>query len=127
MRTSEMSGEPEILEHGQTAPIEMAGAWGRSAGGKEKGSVMQSMEALDDLFEGEDGPGDKGLEAAGQANTGSAQVRARRRPDKSATRSDSDKDLEPEKHSKKAKHEKRREQVATPAIMQDSFFGDESE
>jgi hypothetical protein len=134
MRASEMSGEPEVLEHGQTVPIETTGPWessfdknerSASAEGKEKGSVMQNSEASDGLLEGEDGPGDKDLEASGQANTRSAQVRAKRRPDKSATRSD--KHLKLEKHPKNAKHEKRREAVATPAIMQDSFFGDESE
>jgi hypothetical protein len=133
MHAGEISGEPETLEHRQSISIETTGHWEssvekneRRARGKEKGKARQNMEASDDFFEGEDGTGDKDLEAGEQANTRSAEVQAKQRQDKSATRSD--KQPKPaEKRLKKAKPKKRREEAATPAIIQDSFFDDESD
>ncbi|KAI0253761.1 hypothetical protein BJV78DRAFT_1300072 [Lactifluus subvellereus] len=133
MRAGEMSGEPETLEHGQSIPMGTTGHWessvdknDKSAGGKEKGRARQNIEALDDFFEGEDGTGDKGLEASEQGSTRSAEVRAERRLDHSATSSDKRSKLA-EKYSMKTKRKKHREDAATPVITQDSFFGDESE
>jgi hypothetical protein len=133
MRAGEMSGEPETLEHKPSERlIETTGHRESSvnkneriAEGREMGRARQHVEALDDFFE-EDGASDEGLqvEASEHANTRSAELGAKRRSDQSATQSDPN---PAEKHPIKGNHKRRKEKVATSAIVQDSFFRDESE
>ena len=134
MRGGEMSSEPETLDHRQAIPKGLAQQWEGSIDKALRGIDVEEeelaarhesrdMEAPDDFFE--DDTGNEDPEAEEPANTRFSELPAKRRPDRTKNRSD--KHSKPaEKDPKKAKHKKHRK-VAPPTLIQDSFFGDESE
>lgn len=133
MRGGEMSSEPETLDHRQAVPKGLAQQWEGSIDKASRGIDVEEeelaarhesrdMEAQDDFFE--DDTGNEDLEAEETANTRFSELPAKRRPDRTKNRSD--KHSLAEKDPKKSKHKKHRK-VAPPTIIQDSFFGDESE
>ena len=134
MRSGEMSGEPETLDHRQSVPKGLARQWEGSIDKITRGIGVEEeeptarheshdMDAPDDFFE--DDTGNEDSEADEPANTRFSELPAKRRPDKAENRSD--RHSKPaEKNTKKAKHKKHRK-VAPPATIQDTFFGDESE
>lgn len=125
-----MSSEPETLEQRQSAQKGMSQQWVGSID-KSKGSVAvdeevmarQDVDAPDDFFQ--DNTENEGSEVGESPITRSSEIPTKRRPVKAA--------IYPDKHSnptgkdrKKAKHKKHRN-ISSQAIIQDGFFGDESE
>jgi hypothetical protein len=131
MRAGEMSSEPETLEHRQSVQKSMAQQWEgsvdkneRSIGVEEESKARQDTGAPDDFFE-EDNTGNEDSGAEEPANTGLSVLPTKRRSEKAGNRPD--KHPKPaEKDPKKAIRMKHRK-VTSPATIQDSFFGDESE
>ena len=129
MRAEELSNEPETLEYKQTVQKGVAQRWevsidkNKRVGVEEDLKTRQDMDAPDDFFE--DDTGNEDSEAGELANTRFSELPAKRRRDKAENHPD--KLSKPaEKDPKKARRKKHRK-VASPAIIQDSFFGDESE
>lgn len=129
MRAEELSNEPETLEYKQAVQKGVAQRWevsidkNKRVGVEEDLKTRQDMDAPDDFFE--DDTGNEDSEAGELANTRFSELPAKRRRDKAENHPD--KLSKPaEKDPKKARRKKHRK-VASPAIIQDSFFGDESE
>lgn len=130
MRAEELSNEPETLEYKQALQKGVAQRWevtidkNKRVGVEEEDlKTRQDMDAPDDFFEHDTGNEDS--EAGELANTCFSELPAKRRRDKAENYPD--KLSKPaEKDQKKARRKKHRK-VASPAIIQDGFFGDESE
>ena len=129
MRAEELSNEPETLEYKQTVQKGVAQRWevsidkNKRVGVEEDLKTRQDMDAPDDFFE--DDTGNEDSEAGELANTRFSELLAKRRRDKAENHPD--KLSKPaEKDQKKARRKKHRK-VASPAIIQDGFVGDESE
>ena len=130
MRAEELSNEPETLEYKQTVQKGVAQRWEVSIDKNKRVGVeeedlktRQGMDASDDFFE--DDTGNEDSETGELANTRFSELPAKRRRDKAENYPD--KLSKPaEKDQKKARRKKHRK-VASPAIIQDGFFGDESE
>ena len=130
MRAGEMSSEPETLEHRQPVQKGMAQQWEgiidrneTGIEGEEDLNMRQNMDVPDDFFE--DGSGNEDSEAEEPVNTRSSESPAKRRPDKAEHHPDK-RSKRAEKDPKKAMHKKHRKSLS-PATIQDTFFGDESE
>ncbi len=131
MRTGEMSSEPETLEHRESVQTSMAQQWEGSIDEGKRGIRVEEemtarldMDAPDDFFE-EDDTGNEDSETGEPASTPFSEVPMKPRPEKAGNH--------PDRHSKpagkdrkKAKHEKYRK-AASQTVIQDSFFGEESE
>ena len=130
MRAEELSNEPETLEYKQAVQKGVAQRWEVSIDKNKRVGVeeedlktRQGMDASDDFFE--DDTGNEDSETGELANTRFSELPAKRRRDKAENYPD--KLSKPaEKDQKKARRKKYRK-VASPAIIQDGFFGDESE
>ncbi|KAF8483905.1 hypothetical protein DFH94DRAFT_725182 [Russula ochroleuca] len=131
MRAGEMSNEPETLEYKQAVQKGMAQRWEVSINKNKKAigaeeeelKARHDMDAPDDFFE-EDDTGNENSEAEEPANTRFSESPSKRRPDKAENHPDKH-SKQAEKDLKKARRKKDRK-VISPAIIQDSFFGDES-
>ena len=131
MRGGEMSSEPETLDHRQAVQKGLAQQWKGSIDKTMMGDGVEEKELTarhelhdvdvpDDFFED-----DTGNEGSEPANTRFSESPAKQRPERAETRPDKH-SKRAGKDSKKSKHKTSRK-VASPATIQDSFFGDESE
>lgn len=131
MRSGELSNEPETLEYKQAVKKGVAQRWEvsidknkRALGvGEEDLKTRQDMDAPDDFFE--DDTGNENPDSEELANTRFSESPAKRRPEKAENHPDM-LSKPAEEDPKKARRKKHRK-AASPAIIQDSFFGNESE
>jgi hypothetical protein len=128
MRGGEMSSEPETLDHRQAVQKGLAHQWEGPIDSVEEQQLTarhesHDVDAPDDFFE--DDTGNEGSEVNEPANMRFSELPAKQRPERAENRPDKH-SKRAGKDSKKSKHMKSRK-VASPATIQDSFFGDESE
>ncbi|KAI9454948.1 hypothetical protein F5148DRAFT_1227635 [Russula earlei] len=128
MRTGEMNGEPETLEHRPSVVKDMLEHWEGSTDKSKRGAGTeprsQQVDATDDFFEGGDTV-TRDLDAGESAHAQPTNLLAKRSPDKVPNRPYQHAKLSG-KPPKKSKHKKHRE-ASSSGPIESSFSVDERE